>query len=183
MASGEITDQPAYHDRSGNAANLAWSIVRAPGRPGKLDAEQAQLSTFFHRSAHRHRLRCPACWLSLLSPRVGVVMLSFCSPQSRREFLRVGGLALGGLSLSQLMSHAGSSVNGDTRPITSKSVVFLFLHGGPSQIETFDPKMTAPDNIRSATGETKKCCRASPSAARFPSWPPGPTASVWYVHL
>jgi hypothetical protein len=38
-------------------------------------------------------------------------------------------------------------------PLTGKSVVFLFLHGGPSQIETFDPKMTAPPGNRSATGE------------------------------
>src|SRR5262249_9122393 len=34
-----------------------------------------------------------------------------------------------------------------------KSVIFLFLHGGPSQIETFDPKMSAPAGIRSTTGE------------------------------
>jgi hypothetical protein len=38
--------------------------------------------------------------------------------------------------------------------VTDKSVIFLFLHGGPSQTETFDPKMTAPSGIRSATGET-----------------------------
>lgn len=37
--------------------------------------------------------------------------------------------------------------------VTGKSVIFLFLHGGPSQIETFDPKMTASSGIRSATGE------------------------------
>ncbi len=37
--------------------------------------------------------------------------------------------------------------------IRDKSVIFLFLHGGPSQFETFDPKMTAPEGIRSATGE------------------------------
>src|SRR5262249_28702965 len=37
--------------------------------------------------------------------------------------------------------------------LTGKSVIFLFLHGGPSQIETFDPKMDRPDRIRSATGE------------------------------
>jgi hypothetical protein len=36
---------------------------------------------------------------------------------------------------------------------TDKSVIFLFLHGGPSQIETFDPKLTAPQDIRSTTGE------------------------------
>src|SRR4029077_8062722 len=39
------------------------------------------------------------------------------------------------------------------RVATGKSVIFLFLHGGPTQIETFDPKMTAPLGIRSATGE------------------------------
>src|SRR4029079_167040 len=33
------------------------------------------------------------------------------------------------------------------------SVIFLFLHGGPSQFETFDPKMSAPADIRSTTGE------------------------------
>ena len=32
-------------------------------------------------------------------------------------------------------------------------MIFLFLHGGPSQFETFDPKMTMPEGIRSATGE------------------------------
>jgi hypothetical protein len=32
-------------------------------------------------------------------------------------------------------------------------VIFLFQHGGPSQFETFDPKMTAPEGIRSVTGE------------------------------
>ncbi|MBL8820893.1 MAG: DUF1501 domain-containing protein [Planctomyces sp.] len=34
-----------------------------------------------------------------------------------------------------------------------RSVVLLFLHGGPSQIETFDPKGEAPSGIRSVTGE------------------------------
>ena len=32
-------------------------------------------------------------------------------------------------------------------------MIFLFLHGGPSQFETFDPKMSMPEGIRSATGE------------------------------
>jgi hypothetical protein len=39
------------------------------------------------------------------------------------------------------------------RPVTGKSVIFLFMHGGPSQIETFDPKMSAPAEVRSVTGE------------------------------
>ena len=39
------------------------------------------------------------------------------------------------------------------RLLTGRSVIFLFLHGGPSQFETFDPKMSAPAEIRSTTGE------------------------------
>jgi hypothetical protein len=73
----------------------------------------------------------------------------------RREFLRVGGLSLGGLSLASLFPRAGvagAPLSEGGGLITDKAVVFLFLHGGPSQFETFDPKMTAPSEIRSATG-------------------------------
>lgn len=75
-------------------------------------------------------------------------MLTFCDPRyDRRSFLRIGSLALGGLSLSQLLAA-------ESKPLrTDRSVIFLFLHGGPSQTETFDPKMTAPAEVRSATGE------------------------------
>jgi hypothetical protein len=68
----------------------------------------------------------------------------------RREFLRAGSLALGGLALPGIWPSTATAAG---RLVTGKSVIFLFLHGGPSQIETFDPKMTAPAGIRSATGE------------------------------
>lgn len=71
----------------------------------------------------------------------------------RRDFLTVGGLTLGGLSLSSILSRAGVPLSEAGRPVTDKAVVFLFLHGGPSQFETFDPKMSAPAEVRSATGE------------------------------
>ncbi|MBI1311446.1 DUF1501 domain-containing protein [bacterium] len=70
----------------------------------------------------------------------------------RREFLRIGGLGLGGLSLAQLLG-AQALAGGENPLLKGRSVVFLFMHGGPSQIETFDPKMEAPTEIRSATGE------------------------------
>ena len=70
----------------------------------------------------------------------------------RRSFLKVGGLTLGGLTLPQLLAAKANAASGSNL-VRDKSVVFLFLHGGPSQVETFDPKMTAPSNIRSATGE------------------------------
>ena len=68
----------------------------------------------------------------------------------RRAFLRIGSLALGGLSLPGLLAARAAEGRG---LVTDRSVIFLFLHGGPSQTETFDPKMTAPDGIHSATGE------------------------------
>lgn len=82
-------------------------------------------------------------------------MLSFYdtkSPHGRRTFLKAGGLTLGGLSLSQLLTMKAQAADAG-RVARDKSVIFLFLHGGPTQFETFDPKMTAPSGIRSVTGE------------------------------
>ena len=73
----------------------------------------------------------------------------------RRDFLRVGGLGLGGLSLANMLQASASGAAAGVRPVTGKSVIFLFLHGGPSQTETFDPKMDAPAGVRSATGEVE----------------------------
>jgi len=78
-------------------------------------------------------------------------MLTF-HDQSRREFLRLGSLAMGGAAVSPVLSlEAQAAVK--SAVLTGKSVIFLFMHGGPSQIETFDPKMNMPAEIRSATGE------------------------------
>lgn len=78
----------------------------------------------------------------------------------RRNFLQVGTSALAGLGLSRLFgghaAHATAASQLAANPaVSGKSVVFLFLHGGPSQIETFDPKMTAPSGIRSVNGEVQ----------------------------
>ena len=88
----------------------------------------------------------------------------------RRDFLRVGSLALGGLSLPWLIpsARAGTKLSEAGKPVTDKSVVFLFLHGGPSQFETFDPKMTAPAEIRSATGEIKTAIPGVTFGGTFP---------------
>ena len=73
-----------------------------------------------------------------------------CAGATRREFLQVGTLGLGGLTLPGLLRAraAGGEAVKDT------AVVLLFLTGGASQIETFDPKMSAPIEYRSVTGET-----------------------------
>jgi hypothetical protein len=88
----------------------------------------------------------------------------------RRDFLRVGSLALGGLTLPWTIptARAGTKLSEASKPVTDKSVVFLFLHGGPSQYETFDPKMTAPVEIRSATGEIKTALPGVTFGGTFP---------------
>ncbi|QDV36424.1 DUF1501 domain-containing protein [Tautonia plasticadhaerens] len=65
--------------------------------------------------------------------------------QSRRDVLRVGSLALGGLGLPGLLSAREVSGRGGCET----AVIVLFLHGGASQLETFDLKPEAPDGIRS----------------------------------
>jgi uncharacterized protein (DUF1501 family) len=76
-----------------------------------------------------------------------------CQGFSRREFLRVGSLALGGLSLPALLAARADAAVSKADYIRDKSVVVLFLQGGPPHIECFDPKMSAPVEIRSITGE------------------------------
>ncbi len=66
-----------------------------------------------------------------------------CSPSpSRREFLRVGGLTLGGLALPTLLAKAA------TKRATAKSCILIFMDGGPSHLETFDMKPNAPVEVR-----------------------------------
>src|SRR5690606_35591722 len=66
-------------------------------------------------------------------------------PVPRREFLQAGVLALGGATLPQIL--AGRVAAGESR--LDKSVILLYLHGGPSHLETYDLKPDAPIEYRS----------------------------------
>ncbi|QDV85623.1 DUF1501 domain-containing protein [Planctomycetes bacterium TBK1r] len=58
----------------------------------------------------------------------------------RRRFLYGGGLGAGAMAL-QLLRHAeAEGANATHHPATASSVIFLFMSGGPSQVDTFDPK-------------------------------------------
>ncbi len=74
-----------------------------------------------------------------------------CQGYSRRSFLRVGTLGLGGLTLPQLLANRAAGATGGF--LRDRSIVLLFLQGGPPHIEFFDPKPAAPVEIRSVTGE------------------------------
>ena len=77
---------------------------------------------------------------------------STCSGTTRRDVLRVGTLGLAGLALPDLLrARAQAQING--QPTKDTSVIWLWLGGGPTHVETFDPKMTAPSEYRSVTGE------------------------------
>jgi hypothetical protein len=72
---------------------------------------------------------------------------------ARRDFLRIGALGLGGLSLSSLLALRAGAAQAGADYVRDKAVVLLYLSGGASHIETFDPKITAPLGVRSITGE------------------------------
>src|SRR5262245_58070405 len=65
-------------------------------------------------------------------------------PCTRRDWLRLGSLGAFGLSLPGLLRAAESSRG----KATTRSCILFLLHGGPSQLETWDMKPGAPDNIR-----------------------------------
>ena len=75
-------------------------------------------------------------------------MLTLLSTHSRdiqrREFLRVGSLAAGGVGLAEVLRQRATAQ--DARKDTA--VIQVFLCGGPSQHDTFDPKPNAPSECR-----------------------------------
>ena len=81
--------------------------------------------------------------LSLYSENSG----SFCDGISRRGFLKVGGLSLGGASLPQILS-AESSSSSNAGGLGHKAVIMIFLAGGPPHQDMWDIKRNAPSNIR-----------------------------------
>jgi uncharacterized protein (DUF1501 family) len=64
---------------------------------------------------------------------------------TRRDALRLGAAAFG-LSLPKLL--AGRALAGDSAAPQARSVIVLFLSGGPSQLDMFDPKPEAPEEVR-----------------------------------
>ena len=80
----------------------------------------------------------------------------FCDGLSRRSFLSVGGLALGGLSLPRLLEAESTSFPGAGASTgRHKAVIMIYLPGGPTQHETIDPKPDAPTGVRGPFGTVR----------------------------
>ena len=73
----------------------------------------------------------------------------FCDGISRRRMLQIGSLGTFGLGLSDLLK---AEQNGLVHPAarSRKSVILVWMHGGPSQLDTFDMKPNAPTEYRGA---------------------------------
>lgn len=74
-----------------------------------------------------------------------------CQSSSRRHFLKIGGLALGGLSLPEILRAQAakrSDAVGGSRGLDHKAIIMIYLSGGPSHQDMVDLKMDAPAEIR-----------------------------------
>lgn len=74
-----------------------------------------------------------------------------CDGLRRRDFLRVGALGGGALTLADQLRVAAPASPGGSY-LRDRSIVLLFLSGGPSQYETFDPKPDGPGTSTSLAG-------------------------------
>src|SRR2546430_12915181 len=77
-----------------------------------------------------------------------------CSGLGRRDFLKVGTLGITGLTLPGLLKLRSAAANAG-QPTRDTSVIWLWLGGGPTHVETFDPKMSAPAEFRSVVGSVQ----------------------------
>src|SRR5213078_2645509 len=88
---------------------------------------------------------------------IGGTCSDLCDPNlkmTRRDLLRIGGTGILGLSLSSLFQYQALAAEAGKRAGgpgwgTAKNVVMIYLQGGPSHLDLWDPKENLPDNIRS----------------------------------
>jgi len=73
-----------------------------------------------------------------------------CEGMARRDFLQVGLTSLGGLALTDLLRAQAAAATGKSK--NDIRCIFVWLDGGPSHYETFDPKPDAPKEIRGEFG-------------------------------
>jgi uncharacterized protein (DUF1501 family) len=90
-----------------------------------------------------------------------------CDGLARRDFIRCGGLGFAGLTLPWLLANR-AAVAAEAEVSRNKAVVFIFLGGGASHIETFNPNMHAPAPYCSLTGEVQTTLPGVTFGGTFP---------------
>ena len=99
----------------------------------------------------------------------------YCDGVSRRSFLKVGGLAMGGLALPQLLRAEETARAGGSH----KSVIMVYLSGGLAHQDTFDLKPDAPAEVRGefkpiATQRARRPDRRAAAPDRRRRWTSSP---------
>jgi uncharacterized protein (DUF1501 family) len=77
---------------------------------------------------------------------LGLAPTRTCQTAGRRAFLKIGTLGLAGFGLGDLL--AARALSAGNNPSPAKAVIVLWLWGGPSHLDTFDPKPDAPLEYR-----------------------------------
>ena len=78
----------------------------------------------------------------------------YCDGLSRRSFMKVGVLGLSGLALPTLLQHRALARKAG-RSLRDTAVILLWLDGGPTHMDTYDPKPDAPKEYRGPFGVTR----------------------------
>ena len=99
-----------------------------------------------------------------------------CDRVTRRDLLRVGGSGVLGISLAQMFALEKASAKADVKGEAghgpgfgkAKSVIFIYLQGGPSHLDLWDPKDNVPDKVKSIFKHQTRSCLActSPNCCR-----------------
>ena len=95
---------------------------------------------------------------------------------TRRDLLRVGGSSMLGLSLANVLELKKRAANSDATSGSgpgwnkAKSVIMVYLQGGPSHLDLWDPKENVPDNVQQRVqadshqaarrATSPRCCRS-----------------------
>lgn len=87
----------------------------------------------------------------------------------RRDFLQTGLGALGGLGLTQMLGLRSASAANAVKGASDTRCILIWLDGGPSHYETFDPKPDAPSEIRGEFGTVPTTVPGVHFSDRFPA--------------
>ena len=83
-----------------------------------------------------------------------------CDGLTRRDLLRIGTLGLSGFGLSELLRSEGQAGPAPDRPSgRAKHCILLYLFGAASQLETFDVKQDAPNEVRGLAFKSKSAAK------------------------
>ena len=148
-------DRLRLPDRLRGPAILAHCGPSRGSRKGPVNLEPSLTSS----RCPNHLARGGSAHARIFGDRYGS-----CDGVGRRNFLRVGALGLGGLDLAGPPPVAvGRGPSGQSPQDTA--VIQVFLGGGPSHMETYDPKPEPRRSIRASSRRSRRASRASGSAS------------------